>query len=72
MKNPMLKFNENGEAVCWKCDRVIEPDAKFGMCADCTNKYGTPALSVAGVVAAILAKRYGPRAIEFLAKFIKK
>lgn len=47
----MTMKQKSDEKTCWACKRVIAGDAKFGLCPDCLNKYGTPvaALGAAGL-----------------------
>ena len=42
----MAKNQKNDEKTCWACKRVIVEDAKLGLCPDCLNKYGSPAVAI--------------------------
>ncbi len=62
----------NGGSSCARCGRALEDYSKFGLCADCVNKLGTP-LSIVGMVAVCGAlKKYGPRLVKLAITLTKR
>lgn len=58
--------------TCRKCGRALEDFEKFGLCADCKNKYGSPLAAVAGLAVVGAVKKLGPIAFRAVKTLIKR
>lgn len=45
------------EKACWYCKRAIVGDSKFGLCPDCINKFGTPAVALVMLGLGVIGKQ---------------
>ena len=59
-------------AACKRCGRALSNDDKLGLCADCTNKFGTPLIIVGAIALGALAKRFGSKAVGLAIDLVKR
>jgi len=48
---------EHNEKTCWACKRILVGDSTLGLCSDCLNKYGSPAVAF-GVLGLAIGGRF--------------
>ena len=65
---------EKSERTCWACKRIIIGNSKLGLCPDCLNKYGSPAVA-AVAIGVLIGGRYliknGGKIIKEITNIVK-
>lgn len=42
----MKKITDKEGKICWACKRTLVEDSKLGLCPNCVNKFGSPAVAL--------------------------
>lgn len=69
----MTTQQTNSQTVaCKNCGRALDDRNKFGLCDDCTNKFGTPIIAAGTFVFGVAVRKLGPKALKIVRSLIKR
>lgn len=67
----MTQEKNSATTFCRKCGRALDKEDKFGLCSDCTNKIGTPLITVGISALGAVVMKFVPKAMKLLISVIR-